>query len=135
MSDQGTNFEAAKSNVEDDLEQQCEDAVYEVCDARERFPKLCAKELAQSIKIKNEINMADVKPDNTDVPSFHVLNLTKEKQSVFHLPLPKDTTATDIFKMNTTLKEMSHKLDDLRTVVEQLEKEKTCETNKYLKNI
>lgn len=39
----------------DDLEQQCEDAVFEVCDARERYPLQCAKELERCIKLTNEI--------------------------------------------------------------------------------
>lgn len=39
----------------DDLEQQCEEAVFEVCDARERYPLQCAKELENCIKLTNEI--------------------------------------------------------------------------------
>lgn len=39
----------------DDLEQQCEDAVFEVCDARERYPLQCAKELEKCIELTNEI--------------------------------------------------------------------------------
>lgn len=39
----------------DDLEQQCEDALFEVCDARERYPLQCAKELENCIKLTNEI--------------------------------------------------------------------------------
>jgi len=39
----------------DDLEQQCEEALFEVCDARERYPLQCAKELENCIKLTNEI--------------------------------------------------------------------------------
>lgn len=39
----------------DDLEQQCEDAVFNVCDARERYPLQCTKELEKCIKLTNEI--------------------------------------------------------------------------------
>lgn len=39
----------------DDLEQECEEAVFEVCDARERYPIQCAKELENCIKLTNEI--------------------------------------------------------------------------------
>lgn len=41
----------------DDLEQQCEDALFEVCDARERYPLQCAKELENCIKLTNEISV------------------------------------------------------------------------------
>ncbi|KAG5312090.1 TT30A protein, partial [Acromyrmex insinuator] len=57
----------------DDLEQQCEDVVFELCDARERYPLLCAKELEKLIKLTNEIHMMKVlvKPAKIlDVPSF-----------------------------------------------------------------
>ncbi|KYN29228.1 Tetratricopeptide repeat protein 30A [Trachymyrmex cornetzi] len=57
----------------DDLEQQCEDVVFELCDARERYPLLCAKELEKFIKLTNEIHMMKVlvKPVKIlDVPSF-----------------------------------------------------------------
>lgn len=39
----------------DDLEQQCEEALFEVCDARERYPLQCAKELENCIQLTNEI--------------------------------------------------------------------------------
>lgn len=39
----------------DDLEEQCEDVVFEVCDARERYPLQCAKEFEKCIKLTNEI--------------------------------------------------------------------------------
>lgn len=39
----------------DDLEQQCEEALFEVCDARERYPLQCTKELENCIKLTNEI--------------------------------------------------------------------------------
>jgi len=39
----------------DDLEQQCEDAVFELSDVRERYPLQCASELESCIKLTNEI--------------------------------------------------------------------------------
>ncbi|XP_018345932.1 PREDICTED: tetratricopeptide repeat protein 30A [Trachymyrmex septentrionalis] len=56
-----------------DLEEQCEDVVFELCDARERYPLLCVKELQKFIKLTNEIHMMKVlvKPAKIlDVPSF-----------------------------------------------------------------
>ncbi|XP_011689573.1 PREDICTED: uncharacterized protein LOC105451066 [Wasmannia auropunctata] len=43
----------------DELEQQCEDAVFELCDARERYPLQCARELERCIKLTNEIHVSD----------------------------------------------------------------------------
>lgn len=44
----------------DDLEQQCEEALFEVCDARERYPLQCAKELENCIKLTNEICVSTI---------------------------------------------------------------------------
>ena len=41
----------------DDLEQQCEDVLFDLCDTRERYPLLCAKELEKFIKLTNEIHV------------------------------------------------------------------------------
>ena len=41
-----------------DLEEQCEDVVFELCDARERYPLLCVKELQKFIKLTNEIHVS-----------------------------------------------------------------------------
>lgn len=46
---------SSRGYVVDDLEQECEDAVFEVCDARERFPIRCINELTDCIKLENEI--------------------------------------------------------------------------------
>lgn len=43
--------------ISGDLEQQCENAVFEICDARERYPLLCANEFGKTIKLINEINV------------------------------------------------------------------------------
>lgn len=42
----------------DDLEQQCEDSLFEVCDSRERYPQQCATELEKCIKLANEIHVS-----------------------------------------------------------------------------
>lgn len=40
-----------------DLEQQCEDSLFEVCDSRERYPQQCATELEKCIKLTNKIHV------------------------------------------------------------------------------
>jgi len=55
----------------DDLEQQCEDAVFELCDARERYPLQCARELERCIKLTNEIYVSALyRTDNIILPVF-----------------------------------------------------------------
>lgn len=67
------NVDVAQS---DDLEQQCEDAVFELCDARERFPLQCAKELEASIRLANEICV-----------SIHCLELLVNKFYIYSLSI------------------------------------------------
>lgn len=59
-------------NFLDNIEQQCEDAVFEVCDARERYPSRCADELQKSIKLKNNMNVMN---DYNRFYSIFIINL------------------------------------------------------------
>ncbi|XP_032664675.1 uncharacterized protein LOC116841166 [Odontomachus brunneus] len=114
----------------DDLEKQCEDAVFEVCDARERFPLLCAEELNKCIKLTNEIQMTRVlteKVKTLDVPTF-----TDERYAI----LEKDLSIlTCLLKtQENKLQMMIDKIDNLKTTLEQIKKDKLCEMNKLLWN-
>ncbi|XP_077281586.1 uncharacterized protein LOC143908121 [Temnothorax americanus] len=112
----------------DDLEQQCEDAVFEVCDARERYPLQCAKELERSIELTNEIRMTRVlvKPAKIlDVPS-----VTNEHSAVFEKNFSE--TAELLKTQEHKLQVMIDKIDNLTAVLDQIKRDRLCEVNKLL---
>ncbi|XP_076656789.1 uncharacterized protein LOC143361336 [Halictus rubicundus] len=110
----------------DNLEQQCEDALFELCDAREQCPFKCAAELRKCIQLKNEIQMINVAQksnviDNVVEQKIHFDdNFNKEEVCFEHLD----------FK----LKSITSELNNLKAVMDQIEREKTCEINKLLKS-
>ncbi|XP_011881878.1 PREDICTED: uncharacterized protein LOC105569768 [Vollenhovia emeryi] len=110
-----------------DLEQQCEDALFEVCDARERYPLLCAKELGKCIKLTNEICMARVlaKPAKIlNVPAF-----TDE-----HLAMLQglSETAELLRTQEHKVQAMIDKIHNMTAALEQINRDKLCEINKLL---
>lgn len=40
-----------------DLEQKCEDALFDLCDTRERLPVKCADELEKTLRLTTQINV------------------------------------------------------------------------------
>lgn len=111
----------------DDLEQQCEDAVFEICDARERYPLQCANELEKCMKLTNEICMAKVlvKPIIPNLPPF-----TNKHSTVFEKNLSE---ATELLKIQEhKLQVMIDKIDNLTAVLEQIKREKSSNINKLL---
>nr|XP_050867994.1 uncharacterized protein LOC127072031 isoform X5 [Vespula vulgaris] len=62
----------------DDLEEQCEDALFEVCDARERYPLLCAEELEKCLRLTTEIQTIKVVPN---IKVYHDIEPQTEEQN------------------------------------------------------
>ncbi|XP_071868529.1 uncharacterized protein [Bombus fervidus] len=111
----------------DDVEQQCEDALFELCDARERYPSRCADELQKSIKLKNEINMLKVfKRTATNEPFI----LSQNKY--LNLDFNKNEMCFD--HLDFKLQDVANKLNNLKAVMDQIEREKTCWVNKLLES-
>lgn len=110
-----------------DLEQECEDAVFEVCDARERFPLKCAEELQNCIKLKNDINMIRVALKQT--PPLDMPSLTDQQAVYLNNDSKQDFECFDR-RLNVAIK----KLDNLKSAMEQVKREKVCEMNKLLRN-
>ncbi|KYN02965.1 hypothetical protein ALC62_06253, partial [Cyphomyrmex costatus] len=112
----------------DDLEQQCEEVVFELCDARERFPLLCTKELEKCIKLTNEINMTKilVKPTKSlDVPSF-----TNEHSAILTKSFGE---TTELLKTQEhKFQAMIDKLNNLTVILDQIKRDKLSEMNKLL---
>ncbi|XP_029174117.1 uncharacterized protein LOC114942836 [Nylanderia fulva] len=111
----------------DELEQQCEDAVFEVCDARERYPLQCAKELEKCIKLTNEMCMTKVlvKPIISNLPSFTNKHPTELEKNL--------SEATELLKIQEhKLQVMIDKIDNLTAVVEQIKSDKLSDVNKLL---
>lgn len=112
----------------DDLEQQCEEAVFELCDARERYPLQCAEELEKCIRLTNEIYMAKVlaKPAKIlDMPSF-----TNEPLATFQKNFSE---ATELLKtQERKVQAMIDKIDNLTAALDQIKRDKSCEVNKLL---
>lgn len=44
-------------SVLDNLEQQCEDALFKLCDARERYPLRCSNQLKESIQLNSDMHV------------------------------------------------------------------------------
>ncbi|XP_043255276.1 uncharacterized protein LOC122399028 [Colletes gigas] len=112
----------------DNLEEQCEDALFELCDARERYPQRCANELKTSFQLINDIHMlkAYEKLNNiSDKPSAveqstHNINFNEKEMSFEHL--------------DYKLQDIANKLNNLEAVRKQVEREKICKINKQLEN-
>ncbi|KAL6447084.1 hypothetical protein ACFW04_001438 [Cataglyphis niger] len=111
----------------DDLEQQCEDALFEVCDARERYPLQCAKELENCIKLTNEICMAKVLVKPIKIPD---LPSSTNKQSAIEKNLSE---AAELLKTQEhKLQIMIDKIENLTAVLDQIKRDKLCNINKLL---
>ncbi|XP_015433337.1 PREDICTED: uncharacterized protein LOC107189341 [Dufourea novaeangliae] len=110
----------------DDLEQQCEDALFELCDARERYPLRCADELRTCIQLRNEIQMMNV------TQKSNITNNVLGQSIHFDNDFWKKKVCLDF--LDHKLQEMIDKLGNLKTVMEQIEREKTCKTNILLKS-
>ncbi|XP_012055373.1 PREDICTED: uncharacterized protein LOC105618443 [Atta cephalotes] len=112
----------------DDLEQQCEDVLFDLCDTRERYPLLCAKELEKFIKLTNEIHMMKVlvKPAKIlDVPSF-----TKEHSAMLKKNFLK---TTELLKTQEhKLQVMIDKINNLTITLDQIKRDKLSDMNKLL---
>ncbi|XP_076234882.1 uncharacterized protein LOC143179498 isoform X2 [Calliopsis andreniformis] len=111
----------------DDLEQQCEDALFELCDARERYPQRCADELQKCIQLKNNIHMIKVCQKSSLIDTVPVL----EQNVNFHDKFNEKEIHFE--HLDCKLQNIMNKLDNLKAVMEQIEREKTCEINKLLK--
>lgn len=112
----------------DDLEQQCEDAMFEVCDARERYPLQCAKELENCIKLTNEICMAKVLVKPIKIPDLS--SFTNKRSTMFEKNFSK---ATELLKtQEQKLQVMIEKIDNLKTVLDLIKKNKSNNINKLL---
>ncbi|XP_072749393.1 uncharacterized protein [Anoplolepis gracilipes] len=112
----------------DDLEQQCEDAMFEVCDARERYPLQCAKELGNCIKLTNEICMAKVLVKPIKIPDLS--SFTNKHSTMFEKNFSE---ATELLKtQEQKLQVMIEKIDNLKTVLDLIKKNKSNNINKLL---
>lgn len=104
----------------DDLEQQCEEALFEVCDARERYPLQCAKELENCIKLTNEICMAKVLVKPMKIPDLPFF--TNEHSTMLEKNLSE---ATELLKtQDHKLEIMIDKIDNLTAVLDQIKRDK-----------
>ncbi|XP_015120182.1 uncharacterized protein LOC107043272 [Diachasma alloeum] len=119
-------------DAEPDLEQQCDDAVFELCDTRERYPQKCAEELAKTLRLTTQINKAPVimKPSGPLRP----LEITDEQRELFQsiIPITKDR-ADDQKALKTDLETMLKTVKDLKTVVEQVRSTEDCTIDNILK--
>ncbi|KAI4490338.1 hypothetical protein M0802_010715 [Mischocyttarus mexicanus] len=114
--------------MSDDLEEQCENAVFEVCDARERYPFLCAEELEKCIRLTNEIQTVKVVQN---IKEFNDIEPLTEEQKVILYNTSKNENVP-YKREGMILKKMNNKIDNLKMIIEQIEKEKFCEINKLL---
>lgn len=162
-------------HASDDLEQQCENVLFEVCDARERYPLQCAKELEKCIKLTNEINVSalsqmcvitafityllllllfycivllfistfmgiyllqTVKVITKPTKSLDVPIFMNEQFATQFATLQEDLSKTvELLKSQEhKMKVMIDKIDNLKVVLDQIKRDKSCEINKLLWN-
>ncbi|XP_014471086.1 PREDICTED: uncharacterized protein LOC106742547 [Dinoponera quadriceps] len=116
--------------MSDQLEQQSEDAVFEVCDARERFPMLCATELGKCIKLTNEIYMTKVLTEQAK--TLDMSSLMGERYTI----LEKDLSIINglLKAQENKLRVMMDKIDNLKAALEQIKRDNLCEINRLLWN-
>jgi len=114
----------------DDIEQQCDDAVFEVCDARERYPAMCADEREKSTILENEISMEPVK---SRIPAkLDRVLITNEQKILFDsLGIGKKKMSTELG--GGKLKNLLNKMEDLKIAAELIRREKYCDINRLLK--
>ena len=108
----------------DDLEEQCQEALFEVCDARERYPRQCADVLQKCIQLKNDIHMMKVS-SQTSKPVF-------ERSVDFNIELNEKEICFE--RLDNKLQDIANKLDNLKAVADQIERERTYEMNKLLRS-
>ncbi|XP_076762416.1 uncharacterized protein LOC143430231 [Xylocopa sonorina] len=111
----------------DDIEQQCEDALFELCDARERYPLRCAEELQKSIKLQNDINMLKVFKKSSTIDEPTLLEQNERLDLNF-----SENKCFDHFDLK--LQNIINKLHNLKSVMDQIERERTCWINELLEN-
>ncbi|XP_063992088.1 uncharacterized protein LOC135170309 isoform X2 [Diachasmimorpha longicaudata] len=115
-----------------DLEQQCEDVVFELCDIRERYPQKCAEELSKALRLTTQINKAPViiKPSAPLLP----LVILDEQRELFQTIVPVTKGTIDSQKaLKTNLEAMLRTVKDLKTVVEQVRRTEDCTIDNILK--
>ncbi|XP_076165579.1 uncharacterized protein LOC143145761 isoform X2 [Ptiloglossa arizonensis] len=108
------------------LEQQCEDALFKLCDARERYPLRCSNQLKESIQLNSDMHMMKV---------FQKLNIVDKSAISEHVHFNINIKEKEICfeHLDCKLQNIVNKLDNLKAVLKQVEREKTCEMNKLLK--
>lgn len=112
----------------ENLEQQCEDAVFELCDARERFPSYCADELKKCIQIRSVINMSQVLHKPTVIDKSPTL----KKEECLNFDINEDEISFD--HLDSRLENVISTLDNLKVVMDQIVRERQCSTNKLLED-
>ncbi|XP_043273248.1 uncharacterized protein [Venturia canescens] len=117
----------------DDLEKECENTVFEVCDARERYPNMCVSELTRCIKLENELSLEPVK--HGPRTKIGASPMSKEQMLFLeYLQIGSKNEVAPKEEINKKMKSLLNKLDNLTLVVEQIEKEKCEEMNRLLRN-
>ncbi|XP_033216648.1 uncharacterized protein LOC117172645 isoform X2 [Belonocnema kinseyi] len=116
------------------IEEECEDAVFEICDIRERYPAHCAKKLGQCLRLTNEINTTNIKVDSIHIHPLEIpLKETDEKVEIFKKFESSLSKVDPNLRRNS--KNMLEDLNSLITVAHQLRSEKYCDLYKCLKKI
>ncbi|XP_015591046.1 uncharacterized protein LOC107265775 [Cephus cinctus] len=114
-----------------ELEEQCENAVFEVCDARERYPSKCAQELAKCIELETEINTGTINLKSTK--PLNVLKLSKAQDDRHRAVNVEWKTYSCQQIQDEKLQKLLEKMNNLKAVLEQIEKDKFSEINRLIK--
>ncbi|XP_012272307.1 uncharacterized protein LOC105695372 [Orussus abietinus] len=116
----------------DELEEQCEDAVLEVCDARERYPVQCADELTKCLKLRTAICVEPVALKSID--SLETAMLSEEQKG--YIKMLQENVKYNKLCMQADLNKLANvadKVNDLKNILEQIENDKQGEISKLLK--
>ncbi|KAF7991833.1 hypothetical protein HCN44_010634 [Aphidius gifuensis] len=110
------------ANDSADLEEQCEDAVFELSDTRERYPKKCAELFKQSLQLESQIAMQPVelnKPKKLPKPV-----ITDYQKELFNKFMEKNLS-NDLDKY----KKMTNEIQNLRIILDQMKRDKSSSIN------
>ncbi|KAK0182506.1 hypothetical protein PV327_000642 [Microctonus hyperodae] len=108
-----------------DLEQECEDALFELCDVRERYPAKCADELEQCLHLIRRINMKS--PRRDVIEKLDEISITDDQKILFQNALIVNKDKYKNWKRtDNEFNKILTNIDDLIIVLEQIKNAESC---------
>ncbi|XP_003426959.1 uncharacterized protein LOC100679118 [Nasonia vitripennis] len=114
----------------DDLEQQCEDAVFQICCTRERYSVRCANQLEKYLNLKTKINTAPMQ--KPPVPDFKTPVLTEDQQELFNKFSKSNDSKVHQSNLKNDMRIISSRLKELKSIIHQIERSRKTDIHKLV---